>query len=204
MKTKGKRFDHLLREALNLKQTVELHGQAAKRARELCLKAAYRCAKALVDLQTNWHNELLDFCKTQQTNIDEWIVTCLAPILDLGGNPQDLLRSVEQGMTVKDWLGPRGMTYHIREKAKQRAAGKTEGASKPSVTETMEGMSYKARYGLLLKEHKSQAAEIRDLHRQITVLLNENERLMRVLRKLERTIEQAQKQQESKRSRKAG
>lgn len=187
MKTKEKRFDHLLREAISyharmIKQSND-HVGLVQRLR----RTAYKFAVTVLELRKDWHNEFLAFCETNKMSVDEWMDQHFEPIEQMGDDRRNLLTMIEEGMTEAEYVRQFRM-WGVKKRASDKpttaiahADLKAESAITERLSDAEQATYYKKQYGAVV-------SELRQLRRDLATTLDELDRFKKGYERMERAI----------------
>lgn len=176
-----KRFDHVLHKLLADHAAVVKHYNGARTAMRLFRKAAYRFASGWLILQKQHHNEFLAFAKNSNIDVTEWMDEHFAPIEEAGDNRQQLLKSIEDGMTEAEYV-KQGHLWGVRKRSAASNTAKADTGTKiseDSMSDQERVACYKSKLGAAI-------SELKQLRRDNAMLLREVERLQSACARIER------------------
>lgn len=125
-KSESLRFDHLWHEAMEItypqlqKATEQLHGAVAFFRRQ-----AYRFAKLILQMNQEYHNELLRMVKSQGMDLTAWMDHHFELIESLEGPRETLFRAIENGTSERQYVAEGTITI-IRQRVKPKRAPREE------------------------------------------------------------------------------
>lgn len=178
----GKRFDHYFRQ---FEQEGELmHRHVEKGVKELRLAKAtgFRMALAFIEMQTKWHNELLDMIQGIGKTVDEWVAEWFAPLTAVGEDWSTLVGAIRHGMTMRDYERTMPRAFMAKQKAaKQDVSGGVPQEPSESLSAEEAMKQWRARA-------KALELELREEHRKRIEAEREAVGLKKVVGRLRKTL----------------
>ncbi len=187
MNDKTRRFDHVLRDAITQHAAMVRHFNAIKRSIPLFRRAAYRFACNVVEIQKNWHNEFLDYVKTHSIDIDRWMDERFDTIEQFGGDRRQLLRSIEEGMTEKEYV--KQFTLWDAKKRLVKAEARAAAGDRHAADAVTADMTDAERANYYKKQYEALVTEVLELCKDLGRAKTQNEQLEKDFARLERIVE---------------
>jgi len=183
---KNHRFDELLREAFAFHASMVRHYNGIRTASTLFRKAAYRFATKILEIEETSHNEFLNYFGNDPAAYQQWMDEHFDPIEQLGDNRRDLLRSIKEGMTEKQYLEHGRLWGPSRRAAAPRNPAHVDPEAAKAVTDGMTDAE-KAEYYRTLCQ--AQATEITQLRHDLAVVRDELDRMKTTVDRVERIMQ---------------
>jgi len=99
------RFDHLMKEVLEHHALMVRHANGLNQVLKNFRTAAYRFAKALIEIRTNHFNEFLTIVTSHQLTIDQWMDDKFAVLeQNFHEDRRNILKAIEDGISEEDYV----------------------------------------------------------------------------------------------------
>ncbi len=181
----NERFDHLWNRMLGDHTAMVSHYNGTRNSMRLFRKSAYRFAVGLLYILTHHHDEFVKFAKSNGDDIDAWFSEHFAPIEDMGDHRQRLLRAIEDGMTENQYVNE-GPAWLAKRGTRKPTTAHVDLTTTDKVDDQRSDAEKLADARATVKAMKSELLELRRNH---VIIAKENDRLVTIVNRLERSIQ---------------
>ena len=180
-----KRFDHHFRRFEQEGSLLQRHVEKGVKELRLAKATGYRMAKAFIEMEANWHNELLVMARSEGKDIEEWVADWFRPLTALGEEHSALLRAIQQGMTLQQYECTLPRVFIAKHRREETAKKDVSGGvpREPSESLTIEDAMKQWR-----ARAKSLELQLREEHRKRVELEREVLGLKKIVIRLRKTL----------------
>ncbi|MHC4621863.1 MAG: hypothetical protein ACYTEQ_29340 [Planctomycetota bacterium] len=108
MKQSDKRVDHHFRDFEEEREKANRNANAGIKNVRLAKAAFYRMAQSYIAMQQKDHNRLLELIRSEYGDkpeaIDQWLEASFQGLRAVGGDPYELIKAIQGGMTQRQYL----------------------------------------------------------------------------------------------------
>lgn len=180
------RFDHYFRLFEQEGSLLQRHVEKGVKELRLAKATAYRMAAAYIEMEKNWHNELLDMITGMGSTVDEWTAQWFQPITALGEDWSNLVGAIQRGMTRKQYECTMPRVFIARhqraDKAEQDVAGGVPREPSESLTLDDAMKQWRSRAKALELQLREEHRKRVELEREVLVLKKIVNRLRKTLK----------------------
>ena len=184
---KNERFDHVLMSLRSNQANMVRHFNNLRNTTRMFRKAVYRFASDLINMEKHHHNKFLDIVKSEGVTLKKWYDDSFEILERMGERRSDLLKSIADGMTEKDYI-TQGPVWSVRKRSKDSRVGKTNEKQASDAITRAKPLPASKRLPIVMKQYKALKSEIRELKRDNAILLEENCQLIKVIERVERGL----------------
>lgn len=185
-------FNKLWHDAITFNAIMCKHASGIVNGVRMFRINSYRFAKTVLALRKLHHNEFLNMVTSSGMTIDQWMDDKFGPIEEMGGSRKDLLKSIEEGMSEKEYIA-QGSFWLIRKRNIKVPVGKKasmENTPMPAPTLTVEEQRDEA-FAIaeaLRVELRESKARSRQLEQDLAKLMREHEQVLRRMERAEKML----------------
>lgn len=188
------RFDHLWHEALVAQASLERHARLVGHHVREFRRSAYRFAKAVLDMRTQWPNELRDMVLSEKLDLAAWLDRSFEVIEAMGDTRERIWAAIEAGVTEREYVA-QGEIAIVKKRIKVPQEIRDDGVipqARPAGKSKEElADHYRDLYESIKSKYQGARDELRRLRHDNAILLRRVEQLERVVARAEKNLQAA-------------